>query len=285
MIIGYARVSTQEQDNAAQIAALKAAGCERIFQEKASGGRWDRPELQAMLGHLRPGDTVVVWKLDRLSRSLKEFLLILEKIEAAQANFKSLTEAVDTGTSAGRMMMHIIGSFAEFERAMLKERTKSGLDAARKEGRIGGRRPKLSELQRKEILSLVSSGQKTAAEAARLFAISPATVSRMISSTRSNQRESSSPVATIILSLRIENNSKFVHGKKRVVERIESLYLKEFQARRQTRGDYLLKVPYKNDKDLDTSISELLSDIANDAEDQHCFSESEARLDGSDRCW
>ena len=90
-----------QQDNAAQIAALKAAGCERIFQEKTSGGRWDRPELQAMLGHLRPRDTVVVWKLDRLSRSLKEFLLILEKIEAAQANFKSLTEAVDTGTPGG----------------------------------------------------------------------------------------------------------------------------------------------------------------------------------------
>ncbi|MEN9359634.1 MAG: hypothetical protein RL095_1169 [Verrucomicrobiota bacterium] len=238
-----------------------------------------------MLGHLRPDDAVVVWKLDRLSRSLKEFLLILEKIEGAKASFKSLAEAVDTGTPAGRMMMHIIGSFAEFERAMLKERTKSGLDAARKEGRIGGRKPKLSDLQRKEIVALVSSGQKTAAEAARLFAISPATVSRMIAGTRSSHKESASPAfATILLSLRIDNNSKFVHGKKRVVERIENLYLKEFQAR-QPSGDYLLKVPYKSDKDLDISITELLSDIANDAEDQNCFSESEARLDGSDRCW
>lgn len=131
MFIGYARVSTQDQETAAQIAALEQAGCERIFQEKASGGRWDRPELHRLMEHLRKGDVLVVWKLDRLSRSLKDVLALMEKISQAGAGFQSLTEAIDTTTPAGRMMMQIVATFAEFERAMLRERTRNGLDAAR----------------------------------------------------------------------------------------------------------------------------------------------------------
>ncbi len=186
MRIGYARVSTQDQDTAAQIAALEAAGCTRIFQEKASGGRWDRPELHRLLEHLRIDDIVVVWKLDRLSRSLKDLLLTIEKIEKSGAHFQSLTETIDTSAPAGRMMMQIIGSFAEFERAMLRERTKNGLDAARKEGRIGGRRPKLTQQQQKEIISIVTSGQRTSADAARLFRVHPSTVGRLLANFQQN---------------------------------------------------------------------------------------------------
>src|SRR5712664_2000037 len=180
MLIGYARVSTQDQDTAAQISGLKSAGCELIFHEKASGGRWDRPELHRLLSQLRKGDVPVVWKLDRLSRSLRDVLTIMERVQERKAGFRSLTEAVDTTTPAGRMMMQMVGAFAEFERAMLKERTKAGLDAARKEGRIGGRRPKLSDQQQSEILKMISKGDKTAADAARLFKVHPATVSRLL---------------------------------------------------------------------------------------------------------
>ncbi len=180
MKIGYARVSTQDQDNHTQIEALRSAGCEIIFQEKASGGRWERPELHRLLSQLRKGDIVVVWKLDRLSRSLKDLLHLLEKIEAARADFQSLTEAIDTITPAGRMMMQIVGSFAEFERALLRERTQNGLEAARKAGRVGGRRPKLTPEQQKEIIQLVTSGQKTGAEAARLFRVHPSTIVRLL---------------------------------------------------------------------------------------------------------
>src|ERR1022692_3483717 len=183
MQIGYARVSTDDQDAAAQVAALKAAGCERIYKEKASGGRWDRPELHRLLDQLRKGDVVVVWKLDRLSRSLRDVLTLMERIGEAGAGFRSLTEAIDTTTPAGRMMMQMVGAFAEFERAMLKERTKAGLDAAREEGRIGGRRPKLSPQQQAEIRKMVSTGDNTAAEAARLFKIHRATVSRLLART------------------------------------------------------------------------------------------------------
>ncbi len=180
MLIGYARVSTQDQDTDAQIAALKSSGCELIFQEKASGGRWDRPELHRLLEQLRKGDVLVVWKLDRLSRSLKDVLLLMEKVEQAGAGFRSLTEVIDTTSPGGRMMMQMVGIFAEFERAMLRERTQNGLDAARKQGRIGGRRPKLKPHQQKEIVSLVNSGPKNAADAARLFNVHPATISRLL---------------------------------------------------------------------------------------------------------
>ena len=155
MLIGYARVSTQDQDTAAQILALKSAGCELIFQEKAASGRWERPELHRLLGQLRKGDVLVVWKLDRLSRSLKDVLSLMEKIQQAEADFQSLTEAIETSSPGGRMMMQIVGAFAEFEREMLRERTRNGLD-------------------------LVTSGQKSAADAARLFNVHPATVSRLL---------------------------------------------------------------------------------------------------------
>ena len=185
MKFGYARVSTQDQDNQAQITALQQAGCERIFHEKASGGRWDRPELARLMEHLRPGDVLVVYKLDRLSRSLKDLLLTLEKVELAGAAFCSLTEAIDTGTPAGRMMMQIVGSFAEFERAMLRERTRNGLVEARKQGRVGGRKPSLTPQQEKEVVAMVTSGQKSGAEVARLFRVHPATVSRVVARARS----------------------------------------------------------------------------------------------------
>src|SRR6266699_1938034 len=178
--LGYARVSTNDQETATQVAALKAAGCERIYREKASGGRWDRPELHRLLDQLRKGDVLVVWKLDRLSRSLRDVLTIMERLGEGKAGFRSLTEAIDTTTPAGEMMMQMVGAFAEFERAMLRERTQAGLDSARREGRIGGRRPKLSSEQQAEIVRMVSKGRKTAADAARLFKVHPATVSRLL---------------------------------------------------------------------------------------------------------
>lgn len=185
MLIGYARVSRQDgQDTALQIQALKAAGVDRVFEEKASGGRWDRPQLHRALDQLRPGDVFIVWKLDRLSRSLKDLLTLMEKIAVLGAGFRSLTESIDTTTPAGRMMMQMVGSFAEFERAMIRERTKAGLDAARRQGRVGGRRPKLTLQQQQEIVEMVCSERKSASESARLFNVHPATVSRILAKYR-----------------------------------------------------------------------------------------------------
>jgi DNA invertase Pin-like site-specific DNA recombinase len=186
LLLGYARVSKgDDQTNIMQARALRAAGCRRIFEEAASGGRWDRPELHRLLDHLREGDTLVVWKLDRLSRSLKDVLHIMERIAAAGAGFRSLTEDINTTTPAGRMMMQMVASFAEFERAMIRERTSAGLAAARDQGRIGGRRKKLDAAKRREIAESVVSGRRTGADMARLYNVSAPTVSRIVAEHRS----------------------------------------------------------------------------------------------------
>lgn len=188
MLIGYARVSKgDEQSTVPQLAALQSAGVEKVFEENASGGRWDRDELHRMIDQLRAGDVIVVWKLDRLSRSLKDLLHILDRVDEAGAGFRSLTEAIDTTTPAGRMMMQMVGSFAEFERAMIRERTNAGLVAARAAGRIGGRRPKLNPTQRADVIENVQSGRKSAAQMARLYKVSDATVSRVLSASRTNE--------------------------------------------------------------------------------------------------
>ncbi|PPI87621.1 resolvase (plasmid) [Candidatus Pantoea edessiphila] len=180
MRIGYARVSTQDQDTSMQVSFLKESGCKQVYEDKISADCWNRPGLIQVINHLGPGDVLVVWKLDRLSRSLKDLLIFLDKVQLAGAQFESLTETINTKTPAGRMMMQIVGSFAEFERAVLCERTIIGLQAARKEGRIGGRRPKLSLQQQKEVVELVRSGKKTAANMAKLFNVHPSTICRLL---------------------------------------------------------------------------------------------------------
>ena len=185
MLFGYARVSKADgQDTAAQVTALRAVGCKRVYEERMTGTRWDRPELQRLLDHLREGDVLVVWKLDRLGRSLKDLLFLLEKVAATGAGFRSITEHVDTTTPAGRLMMQMLGAFAEFEAAIVKERTRAGLAQARSEGRVGGRKPKLSRRQVDAAVEMVLSGEKSAADVARLFDVHPSTVSRLLAQHR-----------------------------------------------------------------------------------------------------
>jgi DNA invertase Pin-like site-specific DNA recombinase len=181
MQIGYARVSRGDhQDLDAQVAAFAAAGCDPILREEASGGQTDRPELARAIRSLQPGDVLVVWKLDRLSRSLRDLLFTLEEVATAGAGFRSLTEAVDTTTPAGRLMTQTLGAFAEFERAMIRERTMSGLAHARQAGRLLGRRPSLTRQQRAEIVAKAESGQGSPAQLASLFRVSRSTVQRVL---------------------------------------------------------------------------------------------------------
>ncbi|MGB0843288.1 MAG: recombinase family protein [Alphaproteobacteria bacterium] len=157
MIIGYARVSTEDQHLDAQITALKEAGAERIFADKISGSKRSRPELDRLLDQLRNGDVVLVTKYDRLARSLVDLLDIVSQIEATEAGFRSLAEDIDTTTPAGRLIFHVFASIAQFERERIRERTMEGLQAARTKGRIGGRPPALSEDQKAEVLRLKNS--------------------------------------------------------------------------------------------------------------------------------
>jgi DNA invertase Pin-like site-specific DNA recombinase len=181
MQIGYARVSRGDsQDLDPQLRTLTDVGCEIIFKEEASGGQADRPELARAIGSLKPGDVLTVWKLDRLSRSLRDLLFTLEAITAAGAGFRSVTEAIDTTTAPGRLMAQMLGAFAEFERAMIRERTMSGLAHARQAGRHLGRRPSLNGQQRDEIIAKAEAGKGSPAQLAHLFGVSRSTVQRVL---------------------------------------------------------------------------------------------------------
>lgn len=143
--IGYARVSTQDQDLSLQSSALEAAGCRRIFADVASGAKTARPELDKALEHLRPGDTLVVWKIDRLGRSTSHLIEVVEGLKQRGVGFRSLTEAgIDTTTPGGTLFFTIFAALAEFERAIIRERTRAGLDAARSRGSKAGRKPKVT---------------------------------------------------------------------------------------------------------------------------------------------
>ncbi len=178
MFIGYARVSTQDQTPQLQLDALKVAGCERSFVEKASGAQRDRPELQAALGYMRPGDTLVVWKLDRLARSLKQLIETVESLENKKMGFRSLTENIDTTTPGGRLTFHLFAALAEFERSIIKERTMAGLAAARSRGRKGGRPPSLNAKDLAAAKALLSDPATTVEEVAKRLKVSPATLYR-----------------------------------------------------------------------------------------------------------
>lgn len=140
-LIGYARVSTQDQNMAMQIDALREYGCERIFEEKRSGKAKERPQLEAMFDYLREGDTVVVWKLDRLGRSMRDLLDLTERMEQRGIGFVSIKDGIDMTDATGRLYFHLMACLAEFERDLISERTKAGLAAARARGRQGGRKP------------------------------------------------------------------------------------------------------------------------------------------------
>ena len=141
MLIGYARVSTTDQKADLQRDALTAAGCERIYVDTISGAKTERPEMDRMLEALRDGDTVVVWRLDRLGRSLQHLISVVQQLDDRGVGFRSLTESIDTTTSGGKLIFHIFGALAEFERNLIRERTRAGLEAARQRGRKGGRKP------------------------------------------------------------------------------------------------------------------------------------------------
>ena len=186
MLIGYARVSTVDQNLDLQRNALAEAGCERIFIEQMSEAVADRPELMAAIGYARMGDTLVVWKLDRLARSIKQLIDTVEKLRERSIGFRSLTEVLDTTTAQGRIVFHMFGALAEFERSLIRERTRAGLHAAKKAGRTGGRPPKLSEDDIEAAKAMLSNPDIGVASIAHRLGVSLATLYRYIPSARAS---------------------------------------------------------------------------------------------------
>ena len=159
MLIGYVRVSTNDQNTALQRTALECAGCELIFEDKISGKTSERPGLKRVLKTLGKGDTLVVWKLDRLGRSMRHLVLLVEELRDRDINFRSLTDSIDTSTPMGRFFFHVMGALAEMERELIVERTRAGLAAARAQGRVGGRRPKFTAEQWDQMGRLIAAGE------------------------------------------------------------------------------------------------------------------------------
>lgn len=178
MKIGYARVSTADQNPQLQLDALNGAGCERLFTEYASGAHRDRPELTATLSYARPGDLLVVWKLDRLARSLSQLLATSELLERKGVGLMSITEQIDTSTPGGRLVFQLFGGLAEFERSLLRERTLAGLAAARAAGRKGGRPPVLSPEGRNAARAMLASDNLTVVQIAKTLGVSDSTLYR-----------------------------------------------------------------------------------------------------------
>jgi DNA invertase Pin-like site-specific DNA recombinase len=180
MNIGYARVSTIDQQTDLQTDALQRAGCERIYIDHASGAKASRPELDRMLEALRPGDTVIVWRLDRLGRNLEHLIRLVDQFTENSIGFRSLTEQLDGTTAQGRMFLNLAGTFAQYEREGIVERTKAGLQAAKARGHVGGRPKALTDNQIVEIRRLHSSGSMTNRRIAEIYQVSISTVNRAI---------------------------------------------------------------------------------------------------------
>jgi DNA invertase Pin-like site-specific DNA recombinase len=166
--IGYARVSTLEQEMALQLDALRAAGCDRIFEDRASGAKTDRPGLAQAIAFVRDGDVLVTWKLDRLARSLPHLIETVNQLEKNGAGLRSLTEAIDTTTPGGRLIFHVFGALAQFERDLIRERTRAGLSAAAARGRRGGRKPVVTADKLTRAKALIANGLTVREAASRV---------------------------------------------------------------------------------------------------------------------
>jgi DNA invertase Pin-like site-specific DNA recombinase len=189
MLVGYARVSTQDQNPALQLDALNGAGCEKVFTEKASGALRERPQLKAALDYMRSSDTLVVWKLDRLARSIKQLIETVEDMGERGIGLRSLTEAIDTTTAGGKLVFHVFAALAEFERGVIRERTKAGLEAARARGKLGGRPPALKASDLAAAKAMLRDPDITVAEVAKRLGVVPSTLYRHLPKARSTVME------------------------------------------------------------------------------------------------
>ncbi|MCG7884136.1 MAG: recombinase family protein [Candidatus Thiodiazotropha taylori] len=180
MRIGYARVSTQDQSPALQLDALKIAGCEEVFEDKQSGKTKGREQLEQCLRMLRSGDVLIVWRLDRLGRSLKDLVEIISMLDERGVGFQSLTESIDTTSAGGKLVFHIFGALAEFEHTLIRERTMAGLAAARARGRKGGRKPSMSKADVKKAVAMLRDPQMTKTEVADHFGVSRVTLNQSL---------------------------------------------------------------------------------------------------------
>lgn len=284
MKLGYARVSTRDQNLDLQIDALKETGCKEIFHEVVSGAKAKRAELDRLLSRLRKGDVLVVWKLDRLGRSLKHLISLVHELSEKGIGLQSINDPIDTTTSQGKLVFNIFACLAEFERDIIQERTKAGLNAARARGKTGGRPKGLSEqAQRKAIAAeaLYKEGELSVVEICQNLSISKASLYKYlryrgvdINVFHKRQRPK---VAEVELWLRVERNSKFVRGKKKAREEIERYVLSRYNMKKKGKDswEYTLSIPYLNQEDLEKTVYDIYAEMERCADTRNCFIEAD----------
>lgn len=290
MLIGYARVSTKDQDLSLQLEALEKAGCEQIYREKESGKSAQRPQLKKMLSQLRKGDVVVVWKLDRLARSIRDLIELVNKMHQDGVELKSLHDQIDTKTPQGKFTFHLFAAMAEFERDLISERTKAGLESARAQGRIGGRPKGLTQrAQHKAMLAerLYLENDLSTTEICEQLSISRGTFYNYLrhQGVTVGQRPKKLKVEVW---LRVERNNKFVRGKGKARDEIERYVFSHYKMKRldPKGGDYELTIPYQDDEELEKTVYDIITEAASMADSRNCFIEIDVRaLDGSERYW
>jgi len=302
MFVGYARVSTTDQNLYLQQDALVAAQCERIFTDTASGAKAQRPGLAEALQCCRSGDTLVVWKLDRLGRSLPHLVETVRDLVTRGGGFKSLQENIDTTTSGGKLIFHIFASLAEFERDIIRERTHAGLSSARARGRKGGRPKGVDEKKRKAALALKKDPGRSVKEICDILGISRNTYYKYTQpedklaeepqKIKQSEDSANTPVTRIMkveLCLQVENNSKFVRGKGKVRDEIEQFILSQFAMEKLDKHNsrYILSIPYTSDEELDSIIyDEILAEAEHTADLRNCFIEADIiSMDDPERSW
>lgn len=283
MKFGYARVSTKEQNLDLQMDALKKAGCEDIFHEVVSGAKTERPELNRLLSTLRKGDVLVIWKLDRLGRSLKHLILLVHELIEKEIGLQSLNDPIDTTTSQGRLVFNIFACLAEFERDIIRERTQAGLKAARARGRTGGRPKGLSEPAKRKAVAaeaLYKEGQLSVVEICQNLNISKATLYKYLRyqgiEVSTFHKRQKTKVAEVELHLRVERNNKYVRGMKKARESIERFVLSQYDMKKHSKNSsrYTLRIPYLDENDLEEKVYEIYSEASSWADTKNCWVEA-----------
>ncbi|AOM11384.1 recombinase family protein [Bacillus thuringiensis] len=286
-IYGYARVSTQQQDLIRQLDLLKTCNCTEILTEKISGTKKDRPELMRLKDKIRTGDTLIVESFSRLGRSTKDLIELVEYFEQKGVKLISLKENFDTQTPQGKLMLTVFQAFSQFERDLIVQRTKEGLESARARGRKGGR-PKVKEKYIEKALNLYASKEYSISEIVAMSGISQATLYRYIKET--GIRDKVQPIekekiAKIRMWLRIENNNKFVRGKSKVRKEVEQYLRYDFNMEMNSSNEYVFFVPYKDIDNLTKQVEDIICEIANTADWRNCFIEADTYCDELDLYW
>ncbi|WP_131753245.1 recombinase family protein, partial [Legionella feeleii] len=265
-LVGYARVSTIDQNLDIQLDALKNAGCKKIFSEKKSGtSKKDRTALDECMDYIREGDTLVVTRIDRLTRSILDLQNLLHYLKEKEIHLKALEQPVDTSNASGKFFLDMLGVFAEFETNLRRERQLEGIQRAKQEGKYKGRKP-TARSKSSEVMELINQGFTRTAIAKKLN-MGIASVYRIIKAHRQNNPDHTIPgsqatkkIAVVEIWLRVENNNKFVRGKNDSRKQIENHCFSSFDMVKKDKDgwDYILKIPYTNEEELDKTIYDLM---------------------------